>query len=147
MEGFDIFVLVLAFFAAIVLTVSKSKKQQDRKTGHPARPVPTPTPSRHGRGDFPSDALEEVKRALAEAERDSSQLEPGIETYIEPESAVVEPVKVGAGEGVRSTVAVKNEKYSLEKNQNEAAKGVKVNIDPRNLIIYSEIMRPKWEEY
>ena len=143
MEGFDIFVLVLAFFAAMVLTVSKSKKQQDRKAGHPARP----TPSRHGRGDFPSDALEEVKRALAEAERDSSQLEPGIETYIEPESAVVEPVKVGAGEGVRSTVAVKDEKYSLEKNQNEAAKGVKVNIDPRNLIIYSEIMRPKWEEY
>ncbi len=145
MEGFDIFIMVLAFFAMIVITVSKSKRQQARKTGHPTRP--TPTPSHPARGSSQVDVLEEVKRALVEAERDSSQSEQGLETYLEHESAMVEQVKVGAGEGIRSTVAVKDEKYSFEKNQKEAAKGVKVNIDPRNLIIYSEIMRPKWEEY
>ena len=147
MEGFDIFIMVLAFFAMIVITVSKNKKQRDRKTGHPAGPIPTPTSSYPERGGSPADALEDIKRALAEAERHSSQPELGIEEYVEHEPAGVEPVKVGAGEGVRSTIAVKDEKYSLAKKQNEAAKGIKVEIDPRNLIIYSEIMRPKWEEY
>ena len=147
MEGFDIIIMVLAFVAAIVITVSKNKKRRDRKTGHPVGPIPTPTSSYPERGGSPADALEEVKRALAEAKRHSSQPELGVEEYVEPEPVEIEPVKVGAGEGIRSTVAVKDEKYSLEKKQNEAAKGIKVEIDPRNLIIYSEIMRPKWEEY
>ena len=146
MEGFDIFVMVLAVFTAIVVTVAKSKKQQDHKKGHPARPIPTPTPSRHGRDDIPSDVLEEVKRALAEAEKYSLQPEQGIENYMELEPMDSQQLKIGAEEGIRSTAAVKDEKYYLEK-QNKVAKGVKVNIDPRYLIIYSEIMRPKWEEY
>lgn len=144
MEGFDIFIMVLAFFATMMVIASKNskkKQQQSRKTGHPGYP------SRPAKPNSPKDALEELRRLLEDADERSSQVEEGVETYVEPDSLVVTPIEFGADEGIRSTVAEKDERYSLEKEQNEAASGAKLEIDPRNLIIYSEIMHPKWEGY
>ena len=114
MEGFDIFIMVLAFFAMIVITVSKNKKQRDRKTRHPAGPIPAPTSSYPERGGSPADALEDIKRALAEAERHSSQPELGIEEYVEHEPAGVEP-EAEEPMKVRSTIAVKEREVFFRK--------------------------------
>lgn len=142
MEGFDIFITVLAFVAMIVITVSKSQKKQQKQQQKSRRIEPRTT-----RPSSPQEALEELRRMLEDAEDHSFQVEDGIETYMEPASVESQPLNINPEEGVRSTVAVKDEKYSIEQQQTRAERGVKVDIDPRNLIIYSEIMRPKWEEY
>lgn len=142
MEGFDIFITVLAFLAMIVITVSKSQKKQQKQQQKSRRIEPRTT-----RPSSPQEALEELRRMLEHADDHPFQVEDGIETYMEPASVESQPLNVTPEEGVRSTVAVKDEKYAIEREKTEAQKGVKVEIDPRNLIIYSEIMRPKWEEY
>lgn len=146
----DILVGVMVFFTAMMFAAingSKKKQQQSGKTGHMGLPDTNSRPPRPTRPNSPQGALEELRRLLEVPDEHSSEVEDGVETYMEPESVVATPVEVGAEEGVRSTVTIKEEQYSLDKKNNESAKGVKVEIEPRNLIIYSEIMCPKWKEY
>lgn len=71
------------------------------------------------------------------------ELEPEPEPQPEPEQVapvvVMEPVKQAA---VKPSVKVKPKKVALEEKKEKKEK-----IDPKKLIVYSEIMTPKYSEY
>lgn len=71
------------------------------------------------------------------------ELEPELEPQPEPEQVapvvVMEPVKQAA---VKPSVKVKPKKVALEEKKEKKEK-----IDPKKLIVYSEIMTPKYSEY
>ena len=145
----EIIGLLVILAVSIFKGVGKKLEQSGKQTGSarpstPVKPV-IPTPADETSSE-PFDFEKWVAEAIKEAETEKKDPEPDISAAVE-DAVVSEVDEVPVTEQVKPAVAAsvrpKAVKPAVVPAVNEENKTDKEKIDPKKLIIYSEIMTPK----
>lgn len=139
-------VLAVGIFQGVSKKLEKSGKQKG--PGSPTGPV-TPSPTQTGSDDSPFDVRKWIAEAVKEAEAEmgmTREPEEDLSASVEDAVAYAEvenQAPVRPAEQVMPVAPVKPVVASPSTMEMEKEKTNKEKIDPKKLIIYSEIMTPK----